>query len=115
MSVCQEGKGHAQNTSLYMALLVLENIWLDLSMDLVLRLLWTRTSLDSILVMVDRFLKMAHFITCKKTKNADSVVHFFFRKVVCLHSIQKTITSDRDVMFVSRFWHHLWDKFGIKL
>ena len=115
MSVCQEGKGHAQNTSLYMALLVLENIWLDLSMDLVLRLLRTRTSLDSILVMVDRFSKMAHFITCKKTKNTASVVYFFFRKVVCLHSIQKTITSDRDVMFVSSFWHHLWDKFGIKL
>lgn len=31
------------------------------------------------------------------------------------HFIPKTITSDRDEKFISNFWRHLWDKFGIQL
>lgn len=45
---CQEGKGHTQNTGLYITLPILENTWLDLSKDFMLGLLCTRTSRDSI-------------------------------------------------------------------
>lgn len=48
---------------------VSENIWLDLSMNFLLRLPCTRIGWDSILVVVDRLSKITHFITCKKTKD----------------------------------------------
>ena len=67
------------------------------------RLTYTRTGCDSILV-VDKFSKMAYFIACKKTEGTASIVHLFFREVIHLHGIPKTITSDRDVKFISKFW-----------
>lgn len=113
--ICQEGKGNAQNTRSYMPLPVLDNIWLDLPMDFGLGLPRTKTGRDSILVVVARFFKMAHFIACKKTKDATSAAHLFFREIIRLHGVPKTVTFDRDVKFISKFWQHVWNKFGTQL
>lgn len=97
-----------------MLVCILENVWFDLSMDFVLGLPLIRTSQDFILVM-DMFLKMAHFIVYKKTEDFTSVAYLFFQEMVHLHGISKTIISDRDVKFISKFTHYLWDKFGMQL
>jgi hypothetical protein len=58
---------------------------------------------------------MAHFIACHKSNDVSHIANLFFRDIVRLHGVPKTIVSDHDVKLMSYFWKTLWGKLGTKL
>jgi hypothetical protein len=114
-STCQRAKSWLELHGLYTPLPVPHSPWLDISMDFILGLPRTNKMSDSVFVVVDRFLKMTHFIPCHMSDDAIHVADLFFYEIVHLHSIPNTIVSDRDAKFLSHFWKTLWNKLGTKL
>jgi hypothetical protein len=88
--------------------------WFSLSMDMVTDLPVTKDKFDSILVVVDRFSKMAHFIPCTKTLSSNGLAILFLKNVFRIHGLPNNIVSDRGSIFVSQFWSALMKHLKIR-
>ena len=76
--------------------------WESVSMDFMTHLPESK-GFDSIMVVVDRVNKMAHFVLTRDTATAQEIDRLYFNKVVKHHKMLKNIILDRDPKFTSRF------------
>ncbi|WVZ93598.1 hypothetical protein U9M48_039566 [Paspalum notatum var. saurae] len=72
-----------------------ERKWKDIHMDFIVGLPHTQKGYDSIWVVIDRFTKSAHFIPFKTTYRAKQYAELYIFRIVSLHGVPQTITSDR--------------------
>jgi hypothetical protein len=70
---------------------------------------------DQLWVIVDRFMKMAHFIPLKKDqKTAEYLVRIFTREMWRFHGILTDIILDRDSHFTSTKWKQFLGILGVQ-
>jgi RNase H-like domain found in reverse transcriptase/Reverse transcriptase (RNA-dependent DNA polymerase)/Integrase zinc binding domain/Chromo (CHRromatin Organisation MOdifier) domain/Integrase core domain len=85
-----------------------ERPWSGLAMDFVTDLPEsTDSQYTSILVVVDRFTKMATYIPCRKDIDSPELARLFFERVICRHGVPDDIITDRGSQFTSRFWNRV--------
>ena len=86
--------------------------WGSISMDFVVDLPPSK-GMNTILVVVDRLTKMAHFIPCKGLPTAKQTADLVFREIFRLHGVPDDVVSDRGVQFTSKFWKDFCLALGI--
>jgi transposase InsO family protein len=84
-------------------------------MDFIVGLPTTQSGYDSSWVILDRFLKAAHFISVKTMYKGAKLAELYIARILCLHGVPKKIVSDMGTQFTSRFWEKLHEALDTKL
>lgn len=80
--------------------------WDEVGMDFITDLPLSK-GFNTILVIKDRYSKMAHFIPTVSTITAKELAFICLDRWIKLHGLPTHITSDRDTLFVNNFWQEL--------
>ena len=87
--------------------------WTSISVDFITQLPESQGK-TQVMVVVDRFTKMAHFIGLKTNATAKDVANTFLKEVWKLHGLPSEIISEMDAKFSGEFWESLCKSLGIK-
>jgi hypothetical protein len=113
---CQKVKvEHRHPTGLLQPFPILGNKWEVITMDFIIGLPRKNKQHDLIMVVVEKLIKAAHFVSVKTTHTMTNIAEIFMKEIARLHGIPRTIVSDRDTKFTSNLWRGLFKGFGTDL
>jgi hypothetical protein len=72
-------------------------------MDFIMGLPGTQSGYDSLWVIVDQLMKIAHIIPVKTTEIGPQLTKLYMSRIVCLHGVPKRIMSARGIQFILKF------------
>ncbi len=81
---------------------IIMNFITDLSSDK-----WKKVMYDSILVIVDYYMKMTRYLFTKKTLTVVKLTKLFFEQIALKYEILNDIIIDRDILFINAFWSEI--------
>ena len=90
-----------------------DKAWMHILADFITKLLLVQ-GYGSILVVVDWFTKMAHFVPITEKTMAEGLARLFRDNVWRLHRLPESIISDRGPEFVAGLMRELNKMLGIK-
>lgn len=111
--VCQRTKAARDKPSgLLHPLPVPSARWASVTMDFMVSLPDCK-GYNSIMVVVDRFTKMAHFVPCTNTITGEETAVLYIDRVFRHHGIPTDVTTDRGTQFNSDFWKRFWAQLNV--
>ena len=86
--------------------------WASIAMDFIVKLPPSKEPLtgavfDAIWVTVCRLTKESHFIPYKESSNTQEMLYMFNKEMVKRHGLLEEIITDRDKLFISKYWMSL--------
>ena len=89
--------------------------WDVISIDFIGPLARTKDYFDSVLVVVDKFSKMAHFIPTTTSVTSEKTARLLISHVFKHHGLPSAIISDRDPRFTAGMWREVFSALGVRL
>jgi hypothetical protein len=78
--------------------------WLGLSLDN-----------DSLWVIVDQLVKLAHFVPINTTYTRPQLAELYSSRIACFHGVPMMIVSDRETQVILKFWERLHETMATHL
>ena len=106
--VCAQAKlEHCRLLGLWQPLPIPQHAWHTISLDFIEGLPKSKT-FDTILVVIDKLTKYAHFIPLSHPYTALTIAQTFVSNIYKLHGLPSIIISGRDRVFTSALWQKLF-------
>jgi len=111
---CQQNKvQHQQKTGELHPLEIPERLWQDISIDMI-GPLPKSNGMDAIVVIVDRFTKMIRLKATTINISSEGIAKIYRDEIWKIHGVPRTILSDREPQFASKFMKDFTKVLGTK-
>jgi predicted metal-dependent hydrolase len=106
--ICKRFKASRNKSSeLLNSLSISNRSWTDIIMNFVIELSKIKNDFNAILMIIDRLIKMHHYVLCTAEENetsAEKTAKLLINHVWKLHELSSIIISDRESQFISFVW-----------
>ncbi len=88
-------------------LLWFTNFWKEITINFIINLLfnkWKKVVYNLILMIVNHYIKIMHYLSMKKTLIIIKLTKLFFKEVALRYEISNDIIIDKDNLFINVFW-----------